>query len=125
MDSSTQERNGTNRALSRSILPSVFGGPSSSTPSSLPPARKKRHATSYSGRSRQVTKDIVCLCLSEREMESIPRGNSRGELAARGLVGKVSFYTSWLEVQVKEEISSVFRPAFKLATGILPYIYLR
>lgn len=58
-------------------------------------------------------------------MESIPRENNRGELAAKGLVGKVSFSTSWSEAQVKEEISSVFRPAFKLETGILPYIYLR
>ena len=67
----------------------------------------------------------MCLPPSKRDLESIPRGNYRGELAAKGLVGKVSFYTSWSDTQVREEISSVFRPAFKMDSGIVPYIYMR
>ena len=125
VDNSTQERNGANRALNQTMLPSVFGGPNSFITNSLLPQRKKRRSSTYSGRSRQVTKDIVCLRPSEREIESIPRGNNRGELAAKDLVGKVTFFTSWSDAMVREEISSVFRHAFKIETGVLPYIYLR
>jgi hypothetical protein len=47
-----------------------------------PTAKRVKH--SYSGRNRQITKDVVCLPPSTRDIESIPSGNYRGKLAAKG-----------------------------------------
>ena len=86
---------------------------------------KRTKRSGYGGRSRIVTKDIVCLPPSEEEIISVPRGIVRGQLAARGLIGKVSLNMIWTAAQIEEEISSVFRSVFKLAEGILPCVYLR
>ena len=73
------------------------------------------------------TKDVVCLVPSMKGSAiAIPRGEKRAELAAFGLVGKVSINSSWKVADVKREITSVFASAFSLKKGeILDFDYLR
>ena len=112
--------------LQEATLPSIFSGiitRSKSQPQR--PAAKRAKRSGYSGRSRIFTKDIVCLPPSDDEIISVPRGNVREQLAARGLIGKVFLNTIWDAAQIEEEISSVFQSVFKMTSGILPYVYLR
>lgn len=74
---------------------------------------------------KHYTKDVVCLPLSSASTLCIPRGQSRAKLAEDGLIGKISFTSDWSEVQLKEEITAIFRRTFALPTGqSFPFEYL-
>lgn len=74
---------------------------------------------------KHYTKDVVCLPLSSASTLCIPRGQSRAKLAEDGLIGKISFTSDWSEVQLKEEITAIFRKTFALPVGqSFPFEYL-
>ena len=57
---------------------------------------------------------------------SCPKGNDRGDLAERGLIGKVTISSNWSEDEVKEEITSVFKDVLKLEPSAqLSFTYFR
>ena len=75
------------------------------------------------GKSKIVTKDVVCVPYEEGDVFAIPRG---GQLTELGLIGKVSLNTAWNKSAVAKEISSIFRKAFKLGDNEeMPFQYLR
>lgn len=78
------------------------------------------------GKSKIVTKDVVCVPYEEGDIFAIPRGGRRAQLAELGLIGKVSLNTTWNKSAVAKEISSIFRKAFKLGDNEeMPFQYLR
>ena len=93
------------------------------------PAPKRRRASSTrstQAKSKNVTKDVVCLTFEEGEIFAIPRGTRRAQLAELGLIGKVSLNNTWDKAAVASEISSIFRKAFHLEDDEeMPFQYLR
>ena len=78
------------------------------------------------GKSKIVTKDVVCVPYEEGDVFAIPRGVRRAQLAELGLIGKVSLNTTWTKSAVAKEISSIFGKAFKLGDNEeMPFQYLR
>ncbi|XP_062415740.1 uncharacterized protein LOC119206046 [Pungitius pungitius] len=74
---------------------------------------------------KTFTKDIVCLPWSTNTIFSIPRGDTRTKLAEDGLIGKISFSSEWSEVQLKLEITAIFRATFGLSENQeFPFEYL-
>ena len=92
-------------------------------------APKRRRGTStrsIQGKTKIVTKDVVCLPYGEGDIFAIPRGGRRAQLAELGLIGKVSLNTTWDRRAVVSEISSIFRKSFKLRDEEeIPFQYLR
>lgn len=77
------------------------------------------------GKSKIVTKDVVCVPYEEGDIFAIPRGGRRAQLAELGLISKVSLNTTWNKSTVAKEISSIFRKAFKLGGNEeMPFQYL-
>ena len=91
------------------------------------PKRRRGSSTrTIQGKSRIVTKDVVCIPYEEGDIFAIPRGGRRAELAELGVIGKVSLNTTWDKRAVAKEISSIFRKAFKLGGNEeMPFQYLR
>ena len=47
----------------------------------------------------------------------IPRGESRARLTEAGLTGKIAINSTWLETEVRHEISNLFASLFGLSDG--------
>lgn len=91
------------------------------------PKRRRGSSTrTAQGKSKTVTKDVVCIPYEEGDIFAIPRGGRRAQLAELGLIGKVSLNTTWDKRAVAKEISSIFRKAFNLGDNEeMPFQYLR
>mgnify|MGYP002803655945 CR=1 FL=1 len=84
------------------------------------PSRYQTSASNYSNTSRRRTsggvgrtktwsKDVVCIpreddALIDMTTFAIPRGESRGRLAMKGLVGKMRIVSTWSARQVRDYI---------------------
>lgn len=78
------------------------------------------------GKSKIVTKDVVCIPYEEGDIFAIPQGGRRAQLAEIGVIGKVSLNTTWDKRTVAKEISSIFRETFKLGDNKeMPFQYIR
>lgn len=105
-------------------MPSAFTG-SSRRRSNNMIIPKKRRRSALVGRSKTVTKDVVCLISANEEVD-VPRGKNRGLLQSRGLVGKITLNSLWTQDEVQNEVTSVFRHTFSIPDDqLLHYTYLQ
>ncbi|KAJ7391271.1 hypothetical protein OS493_019403 [Desmophyllum pertusum] len=108
-------------SASRTAIASTSQPSTSAAPSQTP--QKKPSASS---RIRQVTKDVICIPVAAFSVGmSCPKGNDRGELAERGLIGKATICSNWSDNDVREEITSIFKDVFLLQNAEqFPFTYL-
>ncbi|KAJ7992891.1 hypothetical protein DPEC_G00266780 [Dallia pectoralis] len=63
-----------------------------------------------------VVKDVICLprgyYLSQEDRHTVPKGKERSELAAMGLITRMTIDNSWLPHEMESRISSLFRSRF-------------
>ncbi|XP_019904491.2 uncharacterized protein LOC109616028 [Esox lucius] len=63
-----------------------------------------------------VVKDVICLpqgyYLSQEDRHTVPRGKERSELAAMGLIARMTIDNSWLPHQMESRIASLFSSRF-------------
>ena len=74
-------------------------------------------------------RDVMCLPQSRKTLASngtikYPRGKYRSELAAMGLIGKIHLTSEMSEVDVRNEVTSVFRGPMKNDPNF-PFVYLQ
>ena len=91
-----------------------------------PPSFSGKHKKTAATRTKQVTKDVICIPLDGFATGmSCPKGRERGDLAEQGLIGKMNIISTWDEEEVREEVTSVFKEVFNLKDGEkFPYVYL-
>lgn len=68
------------------------------------------------GKSCLVVKDVICLpqghYLAQEDRHSVPRGQERDELAAMGLIARITIDNSWLHHEMESRLASLFRSRF-------------
>ncbi|XP_064858865.1 uncharacterized protein LOC115145061 [Oncorhynchus nerka] len=68
------------------------------------------------GKTCLVVKDVICLpqghYLAQEDRHSVPRGQERDELAAMGLIARITIDNSWLHHEMESRLASLFRSRF-------------
>ncbi|XP_041704940.1 uncharacterized protein LOC121540264 [Coregonus clupeaformis] len=96
--------------MSRTPEPVVLVSPEPIRPSKL----KWRRITP--GKTGLVVKDVICLpqghYLAQEDRHSVPRGQERDELAAMGLIARITIDNSWLPHEMESRLASLFKSRF-------------
>ncbi|XP_035592551.1 uncharacterized protein LOC118358728 isoform X1 [Oncorhynchus keta] len=104
--------------MTRTPGPVVPVSPEPDVPVSTEPSRpsKLKWRRITPGKTCLVVKDVICLpqghYLAQEDRHSVPRGQERDELAAMGLIARITIDNSWLHHEMESRLASLFRSRF-------------